>query len=151
VPASYRVKIQARDLNQENAIDSVEAVVECLPFSDAQVQVSDVQLASQIKRSDNTLSKVFAKKNYTVVPNPRQVYGEGVPNLYYYFESYNLDNVTGSRYKRLAYLEDLEGNSLEVVGATSRTRKKVYDMGVEMGMIDISKVPTGQYSFVYFI
>ncbi|NIV95501.1 GWxTD domain-containing protein [candidate division KSB1 bacterium] len=152
VPATYRVVMHARDLNQENVIDSVEVEMKCEAFSETEVEVSDLQLATKIKRMDKTAPKVFAKRNYAVTPNPEQIFGEGVPTLYYYFESYNLkENVAGNLYERLAYLKNESGKIVEGLGSTSRTQRKMHDNSVEMGMMNISNVPTGSYSFVYGI
>lgn len=151
-PATYRVVIHARDLNREGDIDSVVTEIECKEFLSETVQLSDVQLASQIKKVSDSSSNVFYKRNYEVLPNPTLIYGESAPVLYYYFEAYNLlKNVPTEKYKCLTFLKDSNGNVVENLGSPFRTKRKVYDFSVEMGMINISKLPTGQYSFVYGI
>lgn len=150
VPASYRVALYARDLNNKSAIDSVKLEKTFPAFSDEKVEVSDVQLAARIKRMDDAVNDVFEKRNYAVIPNPRQLYGEGLPILFYYFEAYNLsDNIEAERYKRLACLKDMNGNIIQGLGSIGRTRVKSHDLGVEMGSINITKVPSGKYYFVY--
>lgn len=152
VPASYRVALYARDLNTEGTIDSVKLERTFTAFSEDEVEVSDVQLASRIKRMGEQDNTLFEKRNYAVIPNPRQLYGEGLPILFYYFEAYNLaDNIAEDRYERLAYLKDINGNVIRGLGSISRTRVKSHDLGVEMGSINLTKVPSGKYYFVYGI
>lgn len=152
VPATYRVAIQARDLNQEGVIDSVEAAIECRAYSADQIELSSVQLASKIGRANDQTSKMFVKRNYEVVPNPNHVFGEGVPKLYFYFEAYNLlNNVPGETYSRMAFLKDSQGKVVEGLGAPTRAKKKARDMSVDFGMLDISGLPSGRYSFIYGI
>lgn len=151
-PETYRVVIHARDLNRKGDIDSVVTEIKCREFLSEAMQLSDVQLASQIKKVSDSSSKVFYKRNYEVLPNPTLIYGEGAPVLYYYFEAYNLlKNVPSEKYKCLAFLKDSNGKVVEGLGSPSRTKKKMYDHSVEMGMINISTLPTGQYFFVYGI
>lgn len=152
VSATYRVSIQARDLNQESSIDSVTTTIECKAYATDRIGLSSVQLASKISRVNEATAKMFVKGKYEVVPNPNHVFGEGVPELYYYFEAYNLlNNLPGEKYCRLAFLKDSEGNVVEGLGKPTRVKKKVRDRSVEFGMIDISGLPSGRYSFVYGI
>lgn len=151
-PGTYHIVVHARDMNQENVIDSTASKIECKKFSPNKLELSDVQLASQIKKLSNESSKVFAKKNYEVIPNPTSVFGEGVPILYYYFEAYNLlNNVAGSQYKCFAFLKDSHGNIVEGLGPLSRTKTKLRDFSIEMGQINMSKLSTGKYFLDYGI
>ncbi|MFQ5706319.1 MAG: GWxTD domain-containing protein [bacterium] len=150
-PSTYRVVIHARDMNQEDAIDSIDTKIETREFNANKLEISDVHLASDIKRTGNPSSK-FAMRNYEIIPNPTLVFGEGVPNLYYCFEAYNLlNNVAGPKYKRFAFLRDSDSKVVEGVGSRYRTRGKLHDSSIEMGLINVSKLRTGQYFFDYGI
>ncbi|NIV94887.1 GWxTD domain-containing protein [candidate division KSB1 bacterium] len=150
-PTDYRVVLYVRDMNREGRIDSVQAQVECEKFSPEEVEISDVQLASKIKRANKGVSKTFSKNNYEVIPNPTLVYGEALPTMYYYFEAYNLqDNIDNSKYNKMAFLKNADGQIVQDLRG-DQTKKKRYDNSVEMGQINLSKLPTGPYSFTYGI
>jgi len=149
VPARYRVVMQVRDLNQEGQIDSVEAEIVCSESPAGGVAISDLELASNIERFRPGTSKRFRKRNYVVVPHPRQVFGQGLSQLYYYFEVYRLRELPGTKYKRLAYLKDARGEPVQGLGSPTRTRRKRGDTAVEMGMINVGSLPSGRYSLVY--
>ncbi|RMD92024.1 MAG: GWxTD domain-containing protein [Calditrichaeota bacterium] len=149
-PTTYRVVMHIRDLTQENRIDSIETEIHCRMFSDKSLELSDVQLASKIQKASPGSSNVFNKRNYEVIPNPTLIFGENAPVLYYYFEVYNvMKNVPGNIYKCMAFLKDASGKVVEGLGSPSRTKRKRYDNTVEMGIINVSKLPSGQYYFVY--
>ncbi|MFQ5771993.1 MAG: hypothetical protein ACE5HX_15770, partial [bacterium] len=150
-PAQYRIVIHARDMNQEGTMDSIATHIKTKKYSPNNLELSDVQLASHIRKPSNQSSK-FVKNHYEVIPNPTLVFGEGTPILYYCFEAYNLlNNVPGTKYKCLAFLKDSNGSVVAGLGKPAHTKKKKYDFSVEIGMINISKLPTGQYFFVYGI
>jgi GWxTD domain-containing protein len=87
-----------------------------------------------------------------VIPNPGGVYGQGAPVIYYYFEAYNLmENIPGGKYKTLFQVKDSNGRIVPGLGSSYRTKRKVYDSSVEMGMINIAELPSGKYTLVYGI
>ena len=53
-----------------------------------QLQISDVQLASEI--SSATQESKFSKNGLSVLPHPSGIFGSGLPLLYFYFEVYHL-------------------------------------------------------------
>jgi len=146
----YRVTIYVKDINHETAQDSTDKEIAIRQFSSEGLEVSDAQVASKINRKSAESAETFVKNNYEILPNPTLVFGENTPALYYYFETYNLqNNLPGTKYKSLAYLRDSNGAVVEGLGSLFRTKKKVYDTGVEMGVINVSSLATGPYFLVF--
>jgi GWxTD domain-containing protein len=145
----FRVAIYVKDINHETVQDSTVKEIAIRKFSE-NLEVSDAQVASKIARSGPESAETFVKNNYEILPNPTLVFGENAPTLYYYFEIYNLqNNVPGTKYKSLAYLRDSNGAVVEGLGSLFRTKKKVYDTGVEMGVINVASMATGPYFLVF--
>ena len=99
--ATYKIDLYVKDINQTNGvIDSVSTEVEANIFSSSQLEISDVEIATGIKRKEETSSQQFVKSLYEVIPNPGALFGEGSSEVYYYYEAYNLlKNVPGEKYK----------------------------------------------------
>jgi len=151
-PASYRIVIHAKDLNQPALVDSITTVKDCQIFSSEKLEISDVELASKIARATPGSTSVFVKNVYEIVPNPSGLYGEGAVEVFYYFEAYNLLNtIPGGSYKTLSLIKDSNGNIVKGISGGNRTKKKVHNMSVEMGKVDITKIPSGKYILVYGI
>lgn len=145
-PTTYKIDLFVKDINQTNSIDSVSTTLETGVFSNSQLEISDVELASSIKRKEETSSQQFVKSLYEVIPNPGALFGEGSSNIYYYYEAYNLiKNVMGRKYKSVAFIKDSYGNKLDNLGFQYRTKTKRHDSSVEIGMINIAELPTGKY------
>ena len=151
-PGNYRVALYARDVNQPVRQDSAVAAISTRIFSRNSLELSDLILAAEIKRAAPNSSSVFVRNGYEVTPNPRQIYGEGAPLLYYYFEAYNLKNfVPGSSYKTYCLVKDANGKPAAAMASPYRTKKKQHDFSVEMGTLNLSQLPSGAYSLVYGI
>lgn len=149
-PATYKIDLFVKDINQTNSIiDSVSIEVEAIIFSNSQLEISDVEIATSIKRKEETSSEQFVKSLYEVIPNPGALFGEGASKVYYYYEAYNLlKNVAGEKYKSVALIKDSYGMRLDNIGLQYRTKTKRHDSSVEIGMINISGLPTGRYTLV---
>lgn len=151
-PASYRIVIHAKDVNQPSQIDSTSTEFVYRDFSLDELEVSDIELASNIKRAPLSSKGPFRKSVYEIIPNPSRLYGGGIPVIYYYFEAYNLSkNIPGAKYKTLCKVTDSDGRTITGLGSSYRTKKKVHDSSVEMGMMNIAKLPSGKYTLVYGI
>ncbi len=150
-PVSYRIAIRAKDLNKPETMDSVSTVFDCVMFSPEKLEISDIELASQISRAAPEANNIFLKSVYEVIPNPSGLYGEGASELFYYFEAYNLQTLSGKTYKTQTFVKDMEGRVVPTVAGATRTKKKLHNTSVEMGKLDVANVPTGKYVLVYGI
>ena len=148
----YRIILHARDLNYPEHIDSVKVKLDVQIPSQENIIVSDIELAYNIKKADSNSQGKFTKYGYEISPNPVGFYGEGLPDLYYYYEAYNLlKNVPGNKYKTLCMIKEYKGNILEDLVRPYRTKIKRYDRGIEFGKVDVSKLHTGIYILTYGI
>lgn len=151
-PGRYRMALQVRDLNRPDRADSAGAEIEVRRFSPEKLEISDLELASAIRPRAASSPTVFAKFAQEVIPNAMMLFGEGAPELYYYFEAYHLlQNVPGRKYKALCRIHDPAGAIVENVGSAFRTKIKHFDASVEIGMMNITGLPSGKYRLVYGI
>ncbi|MGH7598042.1 MAG: GWxTD domain-containing protein [bacterium] len=151
-PGRYRMSLQVRDLNQPGRSDSAEAEIEVRRFSPEKLELSDLELASAIRPQTASSPAVFTKYAQEVIPNAMTLFGEGAPELYYYFEAYHLmQNVRGRKYKTLCRIHNPEGEVVENMGSAFRTKIKRFDASVEIGMMNIASLPSGKYRLVYGI
>ncbi|MDX1740993.1 MAG: hypothetical protein R3178_06855, partial [Rhodothermales bacterium] len=107
--------------------------------------VSDITLASSIEPSEDRESP-FYKNGLLIRPNANQLYGEGLPRLYYYAETYNADAVSGGDdgYTLLCYIAEANlANPLPDL--SRRLRRPLRSPDVIAGSFDIAALPSGSY------
>ena len=109
------------------------------------VRLSDVTLASQIVRSDDR-DDLFYKNGLVIRPNANQIYGEGLPDLFYYAEAYNTDQIAddAGRYTLLAYVAEAN-TPAPLPGLQRRTQRTARMPDVLAGTFDLSALPSGSY------
>lgn len=91
---------------QENNEERVTTHVEVQPYPFENLSISDIELATEISRTDTV--NQFTKGNYNIVPNPERLYGLNRNLIYVYSELYGL---TPSKEYSLVYrLTDTMGN-----------------------------------------
>lgn len=106
--------------------------------------ISDITLASNIRRSEDR-DALFYKNGLTVLPNPNNLFGQGLPTLYYYAEVYGLDDVVGSRgYTLFTYLASSD-LAQPMEGYQQRIQREAREVDVIVGQFDLSEVPSGSY------
>ena len=121
-----------------------EMDIEITPFSSTDLEVSDIQLSTNISR--DTTETLFTKNGYRVIPNPGSLYGLEVPILYYYCEIYNLSSLEAekdSSYTVRLTINDVEGNLVRELDPKIRSR-----MGtaiVEIGKTNVAGLTSGNY------
>ncbi|MEK7728868.1 MAG: GWxTD domain-containing protein, partial [candidate division KSB1 bacterium] len=151
VPGNYRAVLAVRDLHQLAQTDSAEASLQTRAFTTAGVELSDVLLASDIRKAANSAS-ALNKNGYEILANPRLIYGEAQPTLFYYFEAYNLNvALPGASYKSYWHVENENGVKVEALAGAYRTKQKPQTSSVELGTIDVAGLPTGVYTLAYGI
>ncbi|MDX1741412.1 MAG: GWxTD domain-containing protein, partial [Rhodothermales bacterium] len=107
--------------------------------------VSDITLASSIEPSEDRESP-FYKNGLVIRPNANQLYGEGLPRLFYYAETYNADAVSGDddEYTLLCYVAEANlANPLPDL--SRRLRRPLRSPDVIAGSFDIAALPSGSY------
>lgn len=142
---NYQCIMLGYDANFPSRRDSVIADLTVRPLPTDRFSISDIQLASSIKKSDDENS-LFYKNTYEVVPNPSGLFGEQLPVIYYYTEMYNLDKAVFSPVLKVEYLL-LNSRNLPVFKKTKYIKRENTSI-VEAGTINVHKTPTGTYTMV---
>lgn len=137
----YTLKILAVDSLNASRTDSSNLIVTMTPYA-AGVRISDVELCSSIKSSDQK-SDLFYKNSLEVVPNPSLVFGASAhPVLFRYMEFYNMDvNQTYQIQSRI-----LDGSG-KIVRESSKRQKYGIPNAVDVGSTTITSIPSGKYRF----
>lgn len=145
-PGKYSLKLVARDNNDRGRVDSIESPVEVKLFEDPdRVMVSDLELCSTIRQSDNRES-IFYKNTLEVIPNPGGLYGVGMPIVFYYAEIYNLlRGIRSDKYTVRSTVYDAFGN--EVI-SHERKKTRVNESSVEVGTVKVGSLKQGTYTLV---
>lgn len=143
----YLIVLHIQDMNRSSPGDSVSVEVDLRQFSPDKVEMSDLQLASDITTAAGSPT-IFTRHVYEVIPNVAALFGESAVDLYYYFEAYHLlKNIPGRKYKTVSYIEGFAGQDGEEFSA-SHIKQKRFDSIVEVGKINVSRLPTGSYRLV---
>ena len=139
VPGQYRVKGIVTDLNR-NTTQERELELNLAGFSNEQLCLSDIELATKLKKGDE--GSKFYKNGFLVIPNPERMYGTSMPMLYYYSEIYNLMAGDGDYTVERKLLNDAR----EVVNVLpQKTKKKVGSSVVEIDGFSVASLNSGTY------
>ncbi len=141
----YLCKLSAKDGNDTTRIDTLSFEISLQELPTEFFSISDVQLASSIKESDNKNS-VFYKNTYEVIPNPGGVFGEPLPIIYFYAELYNTNVDVRSQYLLVEHL--LLNSTNQLVIKKSKLLPRTTASIVEVGTMNITKIPTGTYNII---
>lgn len=151
-PGVYRAVLHWRDHNRPGHSDSVEATLQTRAWASGKLQLSDVILATEIRKAGPNSASALNKNGYEIIANPQLIYDAAHPNLFYYFEAYQLHAaLRGGFYKSYWHLENEDGRKVEGMVGTFRTKKMPQAGSVEMGSIDVAPLPTGVFTLVYGI
>jgi len=143
----YALTVKAYDSRNEGLSKNINERVKIIPFMKGKYSVSDIQLATNIKRENVDTRSLFYKNTIEVIPNPSMFYSNKMPVAFFYFELYDL------------VLEDesssftLNKNLFNSAGASVYKQSKNINQGstslVEIGLINLSKFPTDSYNLVF--
>jgi len=121
-----------------------EMDIEITPFSSTNLDMSDIELSTNISR--DTTKTIFTKNGYRVIPNPGSLFGLEVPILFYYCEIYNLSQLEtdkDSSYTVQSVIKDIDGNLVKELDQKIKMR-----MGtdvVEIGKTNVAGLASGNY------
>ena len=141
-PGEYSLKVTGIDSLVPTNFTVYGSDVSITPFSDS-VSLSDIQLSSGIKKSDDKES-VFYKNTLEVLPNPDGLFGNNMSELYYYYEIYGItDNNISNTFIINATLTDPNGSEIK----SDVKRVKAGSVArAEFGNFKIDSLPTGLYN-----
>jgi GWxTD domain-containing protein len=138
----YRLILTASDLEAPGRRDSLSTPLSVKGFEEERADLSDVELCSSIRQSDNKES-IFYKNTLEVIPNASRMYGAGLPILQYYVEVYNLAKSDGST-PAIARISVINSAGREVK-THARPKSRQHNSTVEVGTVNLSGLPGGSY------
>lgn len=143
---NYSLLIKAYDSGNPSFSKTIREKVLIVPFKDEKYSISDVQLASNIKKDGADPNSIFYKNTLEVIPNPSMVCTDRLPILFYYAELYNLKlDDPNTDFKLHKILFNSVGTKLY---EQTKVIKQSENSFVEIGMINLSKYPTDSYNLV---
>ncbi len=115
-------------------------------YSDsADVEMSDVTLASEIRRAENR-DEAFYKNGLVVRPNANQLFGTGLSRIFFYSEAYNLDRLAPLETEYTVFAYVAEANLPQpLADMQRRTPRPLRSPDVVVGSFDLSGLPSGSY------
>ena len=145
-PGAYNFKLIVRDLNSPENADSVTWNMTLPPPLAKNAYLSDVELASSIRKGAGEKSSPFYKNTLIVEPNPSLVFARDIPALFFYAEAYNLPNrISQGGYQLKYYVTSVNGAQINEVMAKKVNKAKAVHPSVEFGVLNVGKLPTGSY------
>ena len=141
----YNCVLSGMDGNDSTKIDSVAFGLSITKLPENRVAISDLEIASMIKRSEQNKS-MFYKNSYEVIPNPSGIFGQEIPVLFFYSEIYNLNKDVGSDVLRVDHL--LLNTDNKTVFKKTKSFPRNAESAVDVEAINISKYPSGTYTLV---
>lgn len=141
----YICELTGTDGNDLTKMDSVSFPLTVSSLPSDRFYVSDLEVASNIRQSDENKS-MFYKNSYEVVPNPSGIFGKEVPVLFFYSEIYNINKGIESDYLKLDHL--LINTNNKTVYKKTRLISRNVSSAVDVDAINISKLASGTYTLV---
>ena len=140
----YLLKVIGKDRNNLMRQDSVSMRLPVKMLGQDRMQISDVELASNIRTQGNKTSP-FYKNTLEVIPSPEGLFSED-QKCFYYAEAYNLLGPgVGREYFVKMVVYDAAGH--EVV-SRERERKPVAESTVLVDNLAIGQMKSGTYSLL---
>jgi GWxTD domain-containing protein len=139
----YSLTVEATDSRNPVLKKIINEKIVVEPYKNDKYYISDIELARNIKNDGVDKNSLFYKNTLEVMPNPSIVYDENSPVLFFYSELYNLklaDNKTDFVLQKTVY--NSKGNS---VYTATKSAKQSLNSVVEIGTINLSKLPTDTY------
>ncbi len=142
-PGDYLATVFATQGDSGTASDSAEMLIKVRPLSDKSLSISGVELCSDISASASK-DDPYYKNTLHVVPNPKAVYGMGMPVVSYYGEVYGLGKLNDTTEYAVSWnVMDTYGR---VVKKSVTLKSGSASDVVEVGSINISDLPSGKFA-----
>lgn len=143
-PGEYELRVAVSAAGETPLSAARDLIVPDFGGSD-ECAFSDITLASQIRRSDDR-EDAFYKNGLFILPNARQLYGEGASTLFYYAEAYNLDCAASDadEYTLLTYVAEAN-RPAPIIGLQKRAVRRVRATDVLVGSFQLNTLASGTY------
>lgn len=145
IPGKYNITVYAEDARNHAVNDTASYELDVRSFNSDSLSLSDIELCSEITPASSEEDPYF-KNTLHVVPNPKDLYGIGLPNISYYLEIYGLNNDSDRTHYDInwtlidSYGNKVKGGKIDRQGTASNV--------VQVGQANISNVPSGKYDFL---
>ena len=142
---TYKLKITGSDFNDSTRQDVYEEEMIINNYTNNSLKVSDIELSTMIQKAKDDKS-IFYKNTLEVIPNPSNLFGMNLNDLYYYVEMYNLspENVSDEFYLNYA-ITNL--NSEKVISFAKKI-KRTSESKADYGKVEIDSLKRGSYAIV---
>ncbi len=141
-PSKYQLSVHISDLNDFNRRGYQQALVEIPDYKTKDLRISDIQVATQISKSDNP-DELFYKNGYVIVPNPSKIFGTNLPRLFLYAEIYNLNYPAKEGYTAEFIISDEQGTVIKEM--PTKNYKKSGETAVLMHSFNVISLSSGRY------
>lgn len=115
-----------------------------VPSYGAGPMLSDLQLTRRITRPQPGEDSPFLKSGRIVQPHPAGFFGGDLPRVTYYAEAYGVPTAEPT-YTVLTFLSPANSPA-PIDGTSTRTERPVQPVDVLVGAVDVSALPTNQYT-----
>lgn len=140
---NYILKIKASDFLDTLKNKSYSEKILVKNYSNKSPAISDIQFASRIINESPNMKSIFYKNTMEIYPHPINVFGQNFPILFYYAELYNLKSDT---LDLVLNTQIIDSNGKKVYEKSKSVSKKNNEI-VEAGTVNVSKFPSGSYTF----
>lgn len=140
----YKLKIIGSDFNNESKQDVFESEIIVTADISNSISMSDIELATEIKKSDNTQS-IFYKNTLEVIPNPSGLFGMNLKDMFYYVEIYKLIPENISENYKIDY--SILNLNYDVLFNQFKDAKRNAADRVDYGKINVDSLSSGTYIF----
>ena len=141
---NYSLSVKAYDSQNPKLEKVINENILIQPFKTDKFSMSDIELASRIKKDAKDPKSIFYKNTLEVFPNASMLYSEQSPVLFFYAELYNLkleDPTVTFVLKR-----DLVNSAGVMVQRSEKQIKQAENSVVEVGLLNLSKLPSDSYN-----
>ena len=138
----YKIEVSLKDMTSKR-IGRQSLDLRILPYREAELSISDIQLSSSINLNKEQPDK-FTKNHYRIIPNPGRMYGLETPMLYFYAEVYNLDNQVGDKqYRVKSSIHNANGDEIRTL--QEKVKEKPGASSVEVVGFNIVSLKSNTY------
>ena len=140
----YQLTIEVENLTTKS-VRSFPVNIE--NFESGKLAVSDIHLASSIKRTSS--EGMFVKNGYLITPTPSGIFGSGLPILYLYAEIYfpaELNEVGGGQYQVSYKIENKDGIVIKQIDP--QTKDKPGTSSIEINRFTAVTLLSGSYNLI---
>lgn len=138
----YKLKITGSDFNDSSKTDVLEQDFSVTDNDNSKIKVSDIELATNIQKSQNDKS-TFYKNTLEVIPNPSNLFGMNLAEMFFYYEIYGLteSNISDNYY--ICYSVTNLNN--ETLISYCKNAKRTGESKADYGKVKIDSLDRGSY------